>query len=218
MGCSGSQEVDNAQKKVANANKKVGDALSKACVVFVIGGPGSGKGTQCAKIKTEFNYNHLSTGDILRTVVKEQKAPGWQQLDSDMKEGKLIDSETLMKFIKFSIQGSTNKKILLDGFPRNKENLDCWNKNMGDVADVKGVLYFEVSDEEMKKRLLGRNEGRADDNEETIAKRLATFNNDTKPIIEYYEQQGNLIKIDASKTVDEIFNNVKTEFNNRKLN
>ena len=218
MGCSGSQEVDNAQKKVANANKKVGDALSKACVVFVIGGPGSGKGTQCAKIKTEFNYNHLSTGDILRTVVKEQKAPGWQQLDSDMKEGKLIDSETLMKFIKFSIQGSTNKKILLDGFPRNKENLDCWNKNMGDVADVKGVLYFEVSDEEMKKRLLGRNEGRADDNEETIAKRLATFNNDTKPIIEFYEKQGNLIKIDASRTVDEIFDNVKTEFNNRKLN
>ncbi len=218
MGCSNSQEVTDAQKKVANANKKVGDALSKACVVFVIGGPGSGKGTQCAKIKTEFNYNHLSTGDILRTVVKEQKAPGWQQLDSDMKEGKLIDSETLMKFIKFSIQGSTNKKILLDGFPRNKENLDCWNKNMGDVADVKGVLYFEVSDEEMKKRLLGRNEGRADDNEETIAKRLATFNNDTKPIIEFYEKQGNLIKIDASRTVDEIFNNVKTEFNNRKLN
>jgi len=106
-----------------------------------------------------------------------------------MKEGKLIDSETLMKFIKFSIQGSANKKILLDGFPRNKENLDCWNKNMGDVADVKGVLYFEVSDEEMKKRLLGRNEGRADDNEETIAKRLATFNNDTKPIIEFYEKQ-----------------------------
>ena len=218
MGCSNSQEVNEAGKKAANVNKKVGDALSKACVVFVIGGPGSGKGTQCAKIKTEFNYNHLSTGDILRTVVKEQKAPGWQQLDSDMKEGKLIDSETLMKFIKFSIQGSTNKKILLDGFPRNKENLDCWNKNMGDVADVKGVLYFEVSDEEMKKRLLGRNEGRADDNEETIAKRLATFNNDTKPIIEFYEKQGNLIKIDASRTVDEIFDNVKTEFNNRKLN
>ena len=135
-----------------------------------------------------------------------------------MKEGKLIDSETLMKFVKFSISTSTNKKILLDGFPRNKENLDCWNKNMNDVADVKGVLYFEVSDEEMKKRLLGRNEGRADDNEETIAKRLATFNNDTKPIIDYYKTQGNLINIDASKTVDEIFENVKNEFKNRGLN
>ena len=217
MGCSGSQEVDNAQKKVANANKKVGDALSKASVVFVIGGPGSGKGTQCAKIKTEFNYNHLSTGDILRTVVKEQKAPGWQQLDSDMKEGKLIDSETLMKFIKFSIQGSTNKKILLDGFPRNKENLDCWNKNMGDVADVKGVLYFEVSDEEMKKRLLGRNEGRADDNEETIAKRISTFNEETKPVIEAYEKEGKVIKIDASKSVDDVFAEVKQKFTEKNL-
>ena len=218
MGCSGSQEVSNAKKAADNANKKVAGALGKACVVFVIGGPGSGKGTQCAKIKTEFNYNHLSTGDILRNVVKEKKAPGWEQLDADMKEGKLIDSETLMKFVKFSISTSTNKKILLDGFPRNKENLDCWNKNMNDVADVKGVLYFEVSDEEMKKRLLGRNEGRADDNEETIAKRLATFNNDTKPIIDYYKTQGNLINIDASKTVDEIFENVKNEFKNRGLN
>jgi UMP-CMP kinase family protein len=218
MGCSGSQEVTDAKKKVENANKKVAGALAKACVVFVIGGPGSGKGTQCAKIKTEFNYNHLSTGDILRTVVKEKTAPGWEQLDADMKEGKLIDSETLMKFVKYSIATSTNKKILLDGFPRNKENLDCWNKNMNEVADVKGVLYFEVSDEEMKKRLLGRKEGRADDNEETIAKRLATFNNDTKPIIDYYKSQGNLINIDASKTVDEIFDNVKSEFNKRGLN
>ena len=73
MGCSNSQEVNEAGKKAANVNKKVGDALSKACVVFVIGGPGSGKGTQCAKIKTEFNYNHLSTGDILRTVLKNKK-------------------------------------------------------------------------------------------------------------------------------------------------
>ena len=217
MGCSNSQEVNEAGKKAANVNKKVGDALSKACVVFVIGGPGSGKGTQCAKIKTEFNYNHLSTGDILRTVVKEQKAPGWQQLDSDMKEGKLIDSETLMKFIKFSIQGSTNKKILLDGFPRNKENLDCWNKNMGDVADVKGVLYFEVSDEEMKKRLLGRNEGRADDNEETIAKRISTFNQETKPVIDAYEKEGKVIKIDASKSVDDVFAEVKQKFTEKNL-
>ena len=204
MGCGGSSAASAAG--------------GKARVVFVIGGPGSGKGTQCTKIKDEFNYNHMSTGDILRNVVKNKQGNSWQELENDMKEGKLIPSDKLISFVKLGIVSSKNKKILLDGFPRNKENLDCWNKNMGDVADVKGVLYFEVSDEEMKKRLLGRNEGRADDNEETIAKRLATFNNDTKPIIEFYEKQGNLIKIDASRTVDEIFDNVKTEFNNRKLN
>ena len=189
----------------------------KARVVFVIGGPGSGKGTQCAKIKDEFKYNHMSTGDVLRTVVKEKKAPGWQELEADMKEGKLISSQKLISFVKVGIVASPNKKILLDGFPRNKENLDEWNKQMKDVADVVAVVYFELADEVMKERLLGRNEGRADDNEETIAKRLETFNAETKPVIDTYEKEGKLLKIDATKTVDEVFTEVKQKFVEKKL-
>ena len=190
---------------------------SKARVVFVIGGPGSGKGTQCAKIKDEFKYNHMSTGDVLRTVVKEKKAPGWQELEADMKEGKLISSQKLISFVKVGIVASPNKKILLDGFPRNKENLDEWNKQMKDVADVVAVVYFELADEVMKERLLGRNEGRADDNEETIAKRISTFNEETKPVIEAYEKEGKVIKIDASKSVDDVFAEVKQKFTEIKL-
>ena len=190
---------------------------SKARVVFVIGGPGSGKGTQCAKIKDEFKYNHMSTGDVLRTVVKEKKAPGWQELEADMKEGKLISSQKLISFVKVGIVASPNKKILLDGFPRNKENLDEWNKQMKDVADVVAVVYFELADEVMKERLLGRNEGRADDNEETIAKRISTFNQETKPVIDAYEKEGKVIKIDASKSVDDVFAEVKQKFTEKKL-
>ena len=190
---------------------------TKAKVVFVIGGPGSGKGTQCAKIKDEFKYNHMSTGDVLRTVVKEKKAPGWQELEADMKEGKLISSQKLISFVKVGIVASTNKKILLDGFPRNKENLDEWNKQMKDVADVVAVVYFELADEVMKERLLGRNEGRADDNEETIAKRISTFNQETKPVIDAYEKEGKVIKIDASKSVDDVFAEVKQKFTEKKL-
>ena len=190
---------------------------TKAKVVFVIGGPGSGKGTQCAKIKDEFKYNHMSTGDVLRNVVKEKKAPGWQELETDMKEGKLISSQKLISFVKVGIVASTNKKILLDGFPRNKENLDEWNKQMKDVADVMAVVYFELADEVMKERLLGRNEGRADDNEETIAKRISTFNQETKPVIDAYEKEGKVIKIDASKSVDDVFAEVKQKFTEKKL-
>ena len=189
----------------------------KARVVFVIGGPGSGKGTQCAKIKDEFKYNHMSTGDVLRTVVKEKKAPGWQELEADMKEGKLISSQKLISFVKVGIVASPNKKILLDGFPRNKENLDEWNKQMKDVADVVAVVYFELADEVMKERLLGRNEGRADDNEETIAKRISTFNQETKPVIDAYEKEGKVIKIDASKSVDDVFAEVKQKFTEKNL-
>ena len=200
MGCQGGQAVGE-----------------KPRIVFVIGGPGCGKGTQCKRIVQNFKYQSFSTGDLLRQYVKDKK-DGYEEIDNQMKEGKLISSSTLMKVLKEYILNSRNKKILVDGYPRNQENVDVWEKEMKDLVEVKGALYIEVSNEEMKKRLLGRNEGRADDNEETIAKRLATFNNDTKPIIEFYEKQGNLIKIDASRTVDEIFNDVKTEFNNRKLN
>ena len=205
MGCGGSSAVTNAVTG------------GKARVVFVIGGPGSGKGTQCTKIKDEFNYNHMSTGDILRNVVKNKQGSTWQALEADMKEGRLIPSDKLISYVKLGIVASKNKKILLDGFPRNKENIDEWNKQMKDVADVVAVVYFEVPDEIMKQRLLGRNEGRADDNEETIAKRLETFNAETKPVIDTYEQEGKLIKIDATKSVDDVFADVKNKFMEKKL-
>jgi UMP-CMP kinase family protein len=203
MGCGGSSAA--------------GAAGGKARVVFVIGGPGSGKGTQCTKIKDEFNYNHMSTGDILRNVVKEKQGSAWQELEADMKEGKLIPSEKLISFVKLGIMSSKNKKILLDGFPRNQDNINEWNKQMKNVADVVAVVYFEVPDDVMKQRLLGRNEGRADDNEETIAKRLETFNAETKPVIDTYEKEGKLIKIDATKSVDEVFTDVKNKFMEKKL-
>ena len=205
MGCGGSSAVTNAVTG------------GKARVVFVIGGPGSGKGTQCTKIKDEFNYNHMSTGDILRNVVKEKQGSAWQELEADMKEGKLIPSDKLISFVKLGIMSSKNKKILLDGFPRNQDNINEWNKQMKNVADVVAVVYFEVPDDVMKQRLLGRNEGRADDNEETIAKRLETFNAETKPVIETYEKEGKLIKIDATKSVDEVFTDVKNKFMEKKL-
>ena len=205
MGCGGSSAVANAVTG------------GKARVVFVIGGPGSGKGTQCTKIKDEFNYNHMSTGDILRNVVKNKQGSTWQALEADMKEGRLIPSDKLISYVKLGIVASKNKKILLDGFPRNKENIDEWNKQMKDVADVVAVVYFEVPDEIMKQRLLGRNEGRADDNEETIAKRLETFNAETKPVIDTYEKEGKLIKIDATKSVDDVFADVKAKFMEKKL-
>ncbi len=205
MGCGGSSAVTNAVTG------------GKARVVFVIGGPGSGKGTQCTKIKDEFNYNHMSTGDILRNVVKEKQGSAWQELEADMKEGKLIPSDKLISFVKLGIMSSKNKKILLDGFPRNQDNINEWNKQMKNVADVVAVVYFEVPDDVMKQRLLGRNEGRADDNEETIAKRLETFNAETKPVIDTYEKEGKLIKIDATKSVDEVFTDVKNKFMEKKL-
>ena len=197
-----------------NSQPSVGE---KPRIVFVIGGPGCGKGTQCRRIVQNFKYQSFSTGDLLRQYVKDKK-DGYEDLDKQMKEGKLISSSTLMKVLKEYIINSENKKILVDGYPRNQENIDVWEKEMKDLVEVKGALYIEVSNEEMKKRLLGRNEGRADDNEETIAKRLTTFEKETKPIIQYFEKQGNLIKIDGMKTVDEISKEIGDKFKEKGLN
>ena len=188
----------------------------KPRIVFVIGGPGCGKGTQCKRIVQNFKYQSFSTGDLLRQYVKDKK-DGYEEIENQMKEGKLISSSTLMKVLKEYIINSPNKKILVDGHPRNQENIDVWEKEMKDEVEVKGALYIEVSNEEMTKRLLGRNEGRADDNEETIKKRLDTFEKETKPIVEYFEKQGNLIKIDGMKTVDEISKEIGDKFKEKGL-
>ena len=159
----------------------------------------------------------FSTGDLLRKYVKD-KQEGYEDLDKAMKEGKLISSATLMKVLKEYIVKSKNKKILVDGYPRNQENIDEWEKQMSNEVNVKAALYFEVSNEEMKKRILGRNEGRADDNEETIVKRLETFEKQTKPVVTYFEKKKILIKIDGMKSVDEIHADVCKNFEEKGLN
>ena len=188
----------------------------KPNVIFVIGGPGCGKGTQCKRIVKNFGYTSFSSGDLLRKYVEEKKE-GFEEIHQKMQEGALISSETVMKVLKSYILNSENKKILLDGYPRNKENMEIWEKEMKGQVNEVGALYFDVSNEEMKKRILGRNEGRADDNEETIAKRLATFERETKPILAEFENRKILIKIDGMKSVDEISEDVSKEFKERGL-
>ena len=122
-----------------------------------------------------------------------------------------------MKVLKSYILNSENKKILLDGYQRNKENMDIWEKEMNGQVNEASALYFDVSNEEMKKRILGRNEGRADDNEETITKRLAKFERETKPIVEEFEKRKILIRIDGMRNVDEIYEDVSKQFNERGL-
>mgnify|MGYP004445995299 FL=1 len=208
MGCDNSASSSTKEGKGSN---------EKPNVVFVLGGPGCGKGTQCKRIIDKYGYVSFSTGDLLRKYVKD-KQDGWQDLDNAMKEGKLISSQTLMKVLKEYIVKSPNKKILVDGYPRNQENIDEWEKQMGNEANVKAALYIEVSDEEMKKRILGRNEGRADDNEATIVKRLENFEKQTKPIVSYFEKKNNLIKINGMRNVDEIFADVCKNFEEKGLN
>jgi len=208
MGC----KVSHAEKpSKANKTQSVPDPVppapaSKPQILFILGGPGSGKGTLCEQLVSKCGFAHLSTGDLLR---KEQEEHPESELTQIMKDGKLVSSDILVDLIRAAIVKLNNPKakILLDGFPRSQENIDIWAmKKMNEDFDVKFCLFLECGFETMEKRLLGRAQtsGRADDNPETIKKRFETFDSKTKPILEFYEKNGKLVKINAETDPDTV--------------
>ncbi|XP_052787873.1 uncharacterized protein LOC128222800 isoform X2 [Mya arenaria] len=186
--------------------------LKNIKVVFVVGGPGSGKGTQCERIVSKYGFTHLSTGDLLRAEVASGSARG-KELTAIMEKGDLVPLDTVLLLLKEAMmaKAADSKGFLIDGYPREMEQGTRFEK---EVTPCKFALYFHVSDETMTKRLLGRAEtsGRVDDNEETIKKRLKTFHDITTPVIDYYEKQGKLKKVSAEAGPDEVFTEVETIF------
>ncbi|KGN56668.1 UMP-CMP kinase 3 [Cucumis sativus] len=197
--------VDAAPIKETNGSL----AEKKPTVVFVLGGPGSGKGTQCANIVQHFGYTHLSAGDLLRAEIKSGSENG-TMIQNMIKEGKIVPSEVTIKLLQRAIEETGNEKFLIDGFPRNEENRAAFEVVTGIEPSI--VLFFDCPEEEMEKRLLSRNEGRVDDNIETIRKRFRVFLESSIPVIQYYESKEKVRKIDAARPVEEVFESVKAVF------
>ena len=194
--------------------------MEKPSIIFIIGGPGVGKVTICSYLKNDYAniISTFSTGDILRSVVKEQKITGWEKLEEDMKKGNLISSERVLFFLKEAIFSSDKKIILVDGYPRNKENLEIWDKNMENVVEIKAVFFFDGSHDIMMKRIHKRKNGREDDkNDEIIKKRIEVFERETRPLINIFEKRGNLIRINCNNDFDIIYADVKKALNDLKV-
>ncbi|PSS11946.1 UMP-CMP kinase, partial [Actinidia chinensis var. chinensis] len=181
----------------------------KVTVVFVLGGPGSGKGTQCANIVQHFGYTHLSAGDLLRAEIKSGSENG-TMIQNMIKDGKIVPSEVTVKLLQRAMQDSSNDKFLIDGFPRNEENRAAFESVTG--IEPEFVLFFECPEEEMERRLLSRNQGREDDNIDTVQKRFKVYMESSLPVIEYYIAKGKVRKIEAAKPVKEVLEAVKTIF------
>nr|GMD62499.1 UMP-CMP kinase 3 [Ipomoea batatas] len=197
---------------IDSANKGANGSIpsdKKVKVVFVLGGPGSGKGTQCARIVENFGYTHLSAGDLLRAEIKSGSENG-TMISNMIKEGKIVPSEVTIALLQRAIQEHENDKFLIDGFPRNEENREAFERVTGILPEF--VLFFDCPEEEMEKRLLGRNQGREDDNIETIRKRFNVYMESSLPVIEYYKSKGKVQKINAAMPVDEVFEAVKAVF------
>ncbi|NP_001291113.1 UMP-CMP kinase [Esox lucius] len=190
--------------------------IMKPQVVFVLGGPGAGKGTQCAKIVENYSYTHLSAGDLLRAERNREGSEFGQLIDSYIKEGNIVPVEITIKLLRKAMEETMQideKKFrfLIDGFPRNEDNFKGWTSVMDGKADVKFVLFFDCSNEVCIDRCLerGKSSGRSDGNRESLRKRIQTFLQSTRPIVSLYEKQGKVHTVDASRSVDEVFADVK---------
>ncbi|TRY66972.1 hypothetical protein TCAL_04377 [Tigriopus californicus] len=190
-------------------------AGDKPNVVFVLGGPGAGKGTQCAKIVDAFGYQHLSAGDLLR---EERSKPGsefGELIESHITNGTIVPVEITCSLLERAMITSEAVNFLIDGFPRNQDNLEGWNKTMKDKVNVKFVLFFNCDEETCVKRCLSRGaagSGRSDDNEESLKKRCNTYVKATMPIIQHFKEKDMVKEIDAGRTPDLVFNEVKEYF------
>lgn len=181
--------------------------------IVIFGGPGSGKGTQSARLIDNYGLYHISTGELLRDHIKRETEIG-RTANEYITQGKLIPDDLMISIIKEVLdkEAKDKKGVIFDGFPRTipqAEALADFLQSRG--TDVHAVVGLEVPDEELGRRLLKRAEesGRSDDNPETIKKRLDVYHSQTAPLREHYIGKGKYIPIKGTGNVDDIFHSIK---------
>jgi len=183
-------------------------------VVFVLGGPGAGKGTQCQLLSGNLGWAHLSAGDLLRAERKKKGSGLADIINKNIAEGKIVPSEITVKLIKNAMaelrEEKGQLKFLIDGFPRSEGNVTSWKEVVGEKARVECVLFFECPEDILTSRLLERakTSGRNDDSIDVIRKRFATYREESMPVIEMYG--GKVCKIIADKSIEEVYKEVET--------
>ena len=161
--------------------------------IVIFGAPGSGKGTYSARLVETFKLDHISTGDVLRSEIKNGTELG-KIAQSYIDHGNLIPDELMIDILasKYNtFKGS--KGVIFDGFPRTIAQAEALKKMLEERGEkISAMINLEVSEDILMARLLRRAtlEGRADDNEETIKKRFAVYHSQTAPLIEWFKGEG----------------------------
>jgi len=208
----------------------------KSHLIF-IGAPGSGKGTQATKFVTISGFKHVSTGDLLRSEIAKKSVLGLE-VKKVMDEGKLVSDELVIKLLQANV--NLDQPHIFDGYPRNIAQAKTLDAQVLKGAISKAV-YFEIDIARLIERLTNRRTckscgsiynliskkpkvmgvcdqcgstelvQRADDKEEVITNRLTVFKDTVDPILDYYQDLGRLIKVDAEASEDEIFKQISSK-------
>ena len=199
-------------KKAVIKNQAEIQLLEKTRYVFVVGGPGSGKRTQCKRIAEEFGFRLLTIPEIIHYVIKLRVIQGWDIINKEyVEEKKEIESLKLVTFIQLVVKKLDEDKVLLEGFPRNKNDVQEWFRQTNDnLVELYTVLYFDLPVEQMKIRQLATQEDHV--TEEEAKKRIAQFQRETKPTFIDFEVLDKFIRVDAMLPVEDVFKAIKEEF------
>ena len=180
--------------------------------IVLFGPPGAGKGTQAAKLLEKYQLIHLSTGDILRSELKNKSKLGLEA-QAYMDKGELVPNAVVIGMIEGKIDSNAGAKgFIFDGFPRTTAQagaLDRMLMNKG--LSITAMLALEVDKEELIKRLLlrGKESGRADDQDRSIIEnRIRVYHNQTVPVQDFYEAQHKYKGIEGVGSIEEIFHHL----------
>lgn len=181
--------------------------------LVVFGAPGSGKGTQSARMIDEYGLFHISTGDLLRDHIRRDTELG-RVANSYITKGQLIPDELMIEILGHTLDNEKEaaKGVIFDGFPRTIAQAKALNEMLEKRGSkVHAVVGLEVSEPELFDRLVkrGKESGRSDDNPETIANRLKVYHEQTSPLQEFYKGEGKYHAIKGEGTIDEIFESIR---------
>ncbi|KAF6227342.1 hypothetical protein HO133_008786 [Letharia lupina] len=188
----------------------------KTSVIYVLGGPGAGKGTQCANLVRDYGFTHLSAGDLLRAEQDREGSEFGSMIKEYIAEGKIVPMEVTVQLLENAMmdQEKGRGRFLIDGFPRKMDQAIRFEEA---VCPSKFTLFFDCPEDVMTERLInrGKTSGRADDNAESIKKRFKTFVETSMPVVDYFEKENRVVKIKAVKSPGEIYEEVKMRMGER---
>ncbi|KAL9604320.1 MAG: hypothetical protein Q9179_001905 [Wetmoreana sp. 5 TL-2023] len=182
-------------------------------VIYVLGGPGAGKGTQCANLVRDYGFKHLSAGDLLRAEQDRPDSQFGNMIKEYIRDGKIVPMEVTVQLLENAMTEELNNnpdhsgRFLIDGFPRKMDQALHFESS---VCPSKFTLFFDCPESTMQERLLnrGKTSGRADDNAESIKKRFKTFVETSMPVVEHFNREGKVVKVEAVKGPEEVYEEV----------
>lgn len=183
--------------------------------IVIFGAPGSGKGTQSARLIDAYGLYHISTGELLRDHIKRGTELG-VTADQFISKGQLIPDDLMIRILDDVLENeaAAKKGVVFDGFPRTIPQADALEKLLAKRGSkLDAVIGLDVPEDELVHRMLarGKETGRADDNIDTIKNRLDVYHNQTLPLRKYYEEKSKYIAVNGTGIVDEIFANISRQ-------